>query len=173
MEDHSVHAVRELGQPAKGDAQLQRTIDFFSRASRFAREKNPELVISCFVYAFMSDKVLNACAAIDELDYFGIDGKCFPKVEPSGKTLFGNIERAIAACRKHHTGTLALIETQKLTASQLQATVEHLPDFLEHDIGHLLYYYHGACRDDDEWCMNRMRPLLSNWRQRRNPTEQR
>jgi len=159
-EDHSAHAKRELGEPAKGGTQLKHTVDFFSRASRFARDKKPELTISCFVFAHLPDAILTACAAIDELDFFGIDGKCFPSDVPEAKTLFGNFERVVTACRTHDVGTLALIETQNLEARQLEATVEYLPQFLKKPVDHLLYYYHGACRDDDEPCMRAMQPLL-------------
>ena len=166
-EDHSVHAIRALGEPSRGEAQLKNTVKFFSQVNRSAREKKPGLTLSCFVYAFLPDDILAVCATIDELDFFGIDGKCFPLGGSNKKTLFGNFERVVTACRKNDVGTLALIETQNLEASQLQATVEHLPAFLEQPADHLLYYYHGACRDDDEQCMKSMQPVLKEWRHRR------
>ncbi len=166
-EDHSQHAIRALGEPAKGEVQIRHTIDFFSAASRHARARRPDLVISCFVYAHMPDDILTACASIDELDYFGIDGRCWPGDAPDTKTLFGNMERATVACGKHGVGTLALIETQTMRAGDAQRTIAHLAAFLERPIGHLLYYYHGACRDDEEFCMTSMQPILRNWRSRR------
>jgi len=163
-EDHSSHAVRALGGPAGGDAHLERAVDFFGRASRHARERKPDLVISAFVYAFLPDATLRACAGIEALDFFGIDGKCYPGDGPTAKTLLGNFERVVAACGDKSVGTLALIETQKLPASRQAATVEHLPGFLTRPVDHLLYYYHGACAEDGEACMRAMKPLLRDWR---------
>ena len=165
-EDHSKHAIATLGKPAQGETQIVGTTEFFSQASRFAREKRQDLSISCFVYAFLADSILTACAAIAELDFFGIDGTCIPDDSPDSKTLVGNFDRVLAGCRENDTGTLALIETQNLQLDQLAATVEHLPAFLERPIDHLLYYYHGACQDDDTMCMKSMQPILREWRDR-------
>lgn len=161
--DHSEHAIRALGKPSEGAVQMEKTIEFFSRANRVARQKRRDLTISCFTYAFLGDDVFAACAKMAGLDCFGIDGKCFPD-EPKGKTLFGNMERVAAACEPHGVKTLALIETQSLGAEALQKTVQYLPAFLKQPVDHLLYYYYGACREGAEACMEGMKPLLRAWR---------
>jgi len=168
-EDHSKHARETLGEPAKGKVQVQHAVDFFSQASRFARGKRTKLIISCFVYAYLPDDILDACASIDELDYFGIDGRCWPDKDPKTKVLFGNMSRARAACAKHDVGSLALIETQTMKGGEAQRTIAHLPAFLEQPVDHLLYYYHGACREDEDFCMDSMKPLLKKWRERSHP----
>jgi hypothetical protein len=163
-EDHSRHAIRALGEPARGPTQIRHTVDFFRRANRHARAIRPDLVLSCFVYAQLPAEILNACATMAGLDYFGIDGRCWPSRRRHAKVLFGNMNRAAAACRKTGVGTLALVETQNQKPGEADRTVRCLPAFLRYPVDHLLYYYHGASRVDEDRCMNGMAPLLKAWR---------
>jgi hypothetical protein len=163
-EDHSPHAIRALGEPSRGQAQIQRTVDFFSQASRVARAAQPDITLSCFIYAHQPDHIMRACAGIDELDYFGIDGRCWPSDDPGAKVLFGNMERALAASRSQGVGSLALIETQTPGPDEPERTLAHLPAFLDYPVDHLLYYYHGASRVDEDWLMEGMGRRLRAWR---------
>jgi hypothetical protein len=164
IEDYSAHAVRVLGRPAKVADQFQATIKFFSQANQFARGKKPELVISNFIYAHLPDAAMQSCASIQGLDYFGIDGRCWPGSQPAEKVLFGNMDRARKVCAARGLGSLALVETQFMGAADARRTLEHLPAFLEQPLDHLLYYYHGTSRNDEDVCMDGMRPLLEKWR---------
>jgi hypothetical protein len=164
VEDYSRHAIRALGEPARGAAQIRNTVDFFSRANRHALSIRPELVLSCFLYAYLPTGIMNACATMAGLDYFGIDGRCWPDRRKDAKVLFGNIKRVEAACRKTGTGKLALVETQNLVPGEADRCVRHLPAFLRHRVDHLLYYYHGASTVDEDRCMDGMAPFLKAWR---------
>jgi hypothetical protein len=126
----------------------------------------PDIALSCFVYAHMPDEILRACAGMDGLDSFGIDGHCWPDDRPRAKTLVGNLDRAAAACRARGRRLLALIETQlQPAAGWAQRTLEHLPALLEQPLDDVYCYYHGASATDDAGdCMERMKPHLSRWR---------
>jgi hypothetical protein len=165
-EDHSPQALAACGGPARGAAHRRRVMEFFGAANRRARERRPDLTIACFVYAQLSDEILQACATMDGLDSFGIDGHCWPDPAPGAKTLFGNIGRAARACRTHDRRLLALVETQLHHAAGWAArTLEHLPAFLNEPVDDLFYYYHGASATDDaEDCMEQMKLQLQRWR---------
>lgn len=165
-EDHSPHAIAALGGPARGAPHRQAVIDFFTAANRRARQRRPDILLSCFVYAHMSNEILQVTASMGDLDNFGLDGHCWPDDRPRAKTLIGNLDRAAAACRMHGRRLLALVETQ-LPAGPgwAQRTLDHLPALLAQPLDELLYYYHGAAASDDpEACMKAMKPLLTRWR---------
>jgi hypothetical protein len=165
-EDHSPHALAAHGGPARGAAHRRAVVDFFAAANRRARERRPDIALSCFVYAHMSDEILEACAAMDGLDSFGIDGHCWPDDQPRAKTLVGNLDRAAAACRRYGRGLLALVETQlQPKTGWSRRTLEHLPVLLERPLNDLLYYYHGASATDDAGAfMDEVKPVLRRWR---------
>jgi hypothetical protein len=165
-EDHSPSAIAAHGGPARGAAHRRAVVDFFAAANRHARQLRPDLRISCFVYAHMPDEILQACAAMDGLDSFGIDGHCWPDDGPRAKTLIGNLDRAAAACRTHGRRLLVLVETQlQSSAGWARRTLEHLPALVDQPVDDLLYYYHGASATDDaEACMEAMKPHLQRWR---------
>lgn len=164
-EDHTPAAIEELGEPSKGEAQRRKTVGFFGEATRHAKAKKSNLVVSCFVYAQLSDEIFKVCATIDDLDYFGIDGRCFPESEHTcAKVLPGNIERAASACADAGTGVMALVETQHASEAEIDKTLKHLPAFLDGPVDHLMYYYHGVSLDDMDRLMAGMKPLLSGWR---------
>jgi hypothetical protein len=164
-EDCSEAAIQEVGEPSRGDVQLRKTVEFFSEATRHARAKKPDLVISCFIYAQLGDAILQACAGIDGLDFFGIDGRCWPGPEGgTPKVLFGNIDRAASACAQADVGLMALVETQGADEDGIQKTLRHLPAFLESPVDHLMYYYYGVSLADMDRLMDGMKPLLKAWR---------
>ena len=108
------------------------------------QDQKPDLVLSCFIYAHLDDMIMRHCAAIDELDYFGIDGLCRPNpgTYPRFKTVFGNIDRALAACRAANVKSFCLVETG--AGIPLEQTIGYVKDVLKTPIDHLLYYYFGS-----------------------------
>ena len=165
-EDHSEAAVKALGGPSTGETHVRNMADFFSEATRHARAKKPELVISCFVYAHFSDMIMRHFAAIEGLDYFGIDGLCRPNpgTYPRFKTVFGNMDRANAACREAGVKSFCLVETGP--GIPLEQTIGYVREFLKTPIDHLLYYYFGSCTGPMERYMDEMKSLVTEWRRR-------
>jgi len=165
-EDHSEAAIKALGGPGTGEAHIRNMAEFFSKASRHARAKKPDLVLSCFIYAQLSDFIMNTCARIDELDYFGIDGLCRPNpgTFPGYKTVFGNFERSAAAARAAGRKTFCLVETG--SGISLEQTIGYVKDFLKTPVDSLLYYYYGSNIGPMEKYMNSMKVVLKDWRRR-------
>ncbi len=166
-EDHSEAAVLALGGPSTGETHVRNMAEFFSKANRHALEKKPDLVTSCFVYAHFSDLIMQAFAAIDGLDYFGIDGLCRPNpgTYPRFKTVFGNMDRANAACRAAGVKSFCLVETGP-GGIPLEQTIAHVREFLKTPIDHLLYYYHGSCTSPMDRYMSEMKTVVQAWRRR-------
>ncbi|MCE9616066.1 MAG: hypothetical protein K8T26_17480 [Lentisphaerae bacterium] len=165
-EDHSEAAIKALGAPSTGETHVRHMAEFFSKATRHARAKKPDLTISCFVYAHFSDLIMRHFAAIDGLDYFGIDGLCRPNpgTYPRYKTVFGNMDRANAACKAAGVKSMCLIETGP--GIPLEQTIGHVKDFLKTPVDHLMYYYYGSCTSPMERYMREMKTVVRDWRQR-------
>jgi hypothetical protein len=166
-EDHSEAAVKALGGPSTGETHVKNMAAFFSKATLHARTKKPDLVMSCFIYAWFEDWILRHCAAIEGLDYFGIDGIAVPHEDPRRKSVFGNFQRAAAAARAAGKKSLCLVETGPNTGLGLEKTIGYVREFLQTaPVDHLLYYYYGSCLGPMRRYMSEMKKVVKKWRQR-------
>jgi len=165
-EDHSEAALKILGEPSRGETHVRHMAEFFSTATRHARAKKPDLTISCFVYAHFSDMIMKHFAAMDGLDYFGIDGLCRPNpgTYPRFKTVFGNMDRANAACKAAGVKSMCLIETGP--GIPLEQTIGYVKEFIQTPIDNLMYYYYGSCVTPMDGYMREMKTVMRDWRQR-------
>lgn len=163
-EDHSEAALKVLGEPSRGETHVRHMAEFFSKATRHARAKKADLTISCFVYAHFSDMIMKHFAAVDGLDYFGIDGLCRPNpgTYPRYKTVFGNMDRANAACKAAGVKSMCLIETGP--GIPLEQTIGYVKEFIRTPIDNLMYYYYGSCVTPMEGYMREMKTAMRDWR---------
>lgn len=170
-EDHSQWAIKEVGRPAEEQDMIDGTVACFSKINRLLKSRYPNLRISCFLYADSADTHVTNCAAIDLLDEFGCDGKCFPSgASAAGEgggnkvLLGGNDARFAAAARANGIKPFTLLETQLLDTPALELSLKHLPEFLQKKTGHLVYYYYPYGMGDPERFMPEIGKTLANWR---------
>lgn len=147
---------------------------FFSDINAELKKVKPELQIVFFDEACRNDTVVEVCATIEHLDYYGTDGHPYPQ-EKSEHT--GNRSRKVLPCwgeryletgRKNGVKTMMLIENHRLTGDQLDYTEETLPDIINYDLDMLIYYYYGFYKDDTERNMDIIRKNIRKFKQRDN-----
>ena len=165
-EDHSDAAVRALGGPSTGETHVRDMADFFSKATMHARARKPGLVVSCFIYAWFNDMIMTHCAAIEGLDYFGIDGVAIPHEDPWRKSVFGNFQRSARAARGAGKKSLCLVETNPNSGLGIEKTIGYVREFLLTPVDHLLYYYYGSSLGPMERYMSEMKAVVREWRRR-------
>ncbi len=169
-EDHSEWAKRALGRPAGPADRLAGTVACFGQANRLIRQRHPQLTISSFLYASCPDEQVRACAAIDRLDEFGCDGKCWRPGELAtgegggGKVLLGNFERFRTAAAANGRRSFVLLETQLLDAPALELTLQRLPEFLAAGPDHLVFYYYPYGLAEPDRFMPPIGAALAKWR---------
>ena len=170
-EDHSHWAVEALGRPAKEQDMIEGTVACFSKINRQLKKMQPDLRISAFLYADSSDEHVARCAAIELLDEFGCDGKCYPPgVSVAGEgggnkvLLGGHDARFAAAAQAHNLTPFTLLETQLLDTPEMELSLQHLPGFLQQKTGHLVYYYYPYGMGDPERFMSELGKALAAWR---------
>jgi hypothetical protein len=149
------------------DAHNRDVAEFFSRLNARVRSVRPEIILSLFIYADADDRVLQAAAGIEGLDYFGCDGKAARPDDPGrqehpGKTLLGPGERFLPIARERGVGTLMLIENHNTDTEGMATLDRRLPETLGLDVDHWIYYYYGRNCDDPDGVMGIMSRHLSN-----------
>lgn len=97
-------------------------------------------------------------AKMKHLDYFGTDGKPWPRsasplgteTERSKKVIPKYGERFFEEARKNGLKTMALPENIKMVKSEYDLMEKHLPDILKLDMDMWVYYYYGRNHEDPE-----------------------
>ncbi len=161
------HVCGDFDDPRLLDTHNRQVAEFFSRLNAHIRSTRPEVAISLFIYADAEDRVLEAAADIEGLDYFGCDGKATRPHDPGrqehpGKTLLGPGERFLPLARQRDMGTLMLIENHNTDIEGMAALDRRLPETLGLDVDHWIYYYYGRNCDDPEGVMEIMARHLAN-----------
>ncbi len=145
--DYSPKAKEALPAHAPAEAHAQAMADFYSKVNAYIREKYPSLTISMFVYANVSDMIIEKASAIRHLDYFGCDGRPWSaadggKLESDNKVLIGPGEKFLAAARKNGKKGLMLIENHNMPAEDIKIMDKGLPKVLALKPEQLIYYYY-------------------------------
>lgn len=170
-EDHSAAAIAHLGHPA-GDAEmLEGTVNCFSAMNRHLKQAHPGLRIACFLPSCNEQRIVERCAAIDLLDEFGCDGKCYcPGESGVGEggdrkvLLGGNDARFADAAIRNGRLPFTLLETQLLDEFTLDLTLRRLPEFLASKEGHLVYYYYPYGMESPDRYMTDIGRAMAEWR---------
>lgn len=142
---------------------MQDFAQFFSDINAELKKVKPELQIVFFDEACRNDTVVEVCATIEHLDYYGTDGHPYPTEmsEHTGNRALKVLpvwgERYLKAGRKNGVKTMMLVENHYLTGEQLDHTEETLPEIINYDLDMLLYYYYGFYKDDTERNMDIIR----------------
>ncbi len=156
--DWSPMARAALSTGAGREAHIDAAADFYDRVGAYARQCNPEIVISMFLQAHDNGYAVERCARISTLDYFGCDGRPWrPEdggpVKGRGKELIDQARRFLSAAKKNGKGGLILIENITMSAEHCAIMDRHLPQVLQYGAAHVLYYYYGLNVDDPDRAM--------------------
>lgn len=160
--DYSPAAVKVLGDNPDWDTHLGHIANFFSRVSEHGKQVQSDLRIAMFLYAHLDQKVIDIFARQSGLDDFGCDGRPWKPEDqggddsdgtPAKKTLLGPGERFLPAARANGKNTLMLIENHAIREADCDLMDRRLPEVLQLDVDHWLYYYYGRNCDDPERVM--------------------
>jgi hypothetical protein len=143
--------------------------DFFGKVNKYIKARYPEKFISLFIYANQSQEVIECAAAIEQLDYFGCDGRPWSanesgQLEQPGKILIGPGERFIEAAKRNGKKSLFLIENHNMQAENNAWMDKRLPDVLAMKPDHLIYYYYPRNVDKPEENMTIIKKHLKNFK---------
>lgn len=121
--------------------------DFFSEINEYAKKLKPELIISATVYGNTSSHILPYLAKIKFIDYVGMDGRPWGledkgTAELNGKVIIGQQKRFKEAALKEGKKLVVLIENHNMRAIDNKLMDKKLPEVLDLNIPHLIYYYY-------------------------------
>jgi hypothetical protein len=150
--DHSKAAIEKLGKNAPIASYNQAFTDFWSDINSHIKTNHPQVQTNMFLYANMSEDVIESAAGIKNLDCFGCDGRPWGTKDSGvneshhsdglSKTLLDAGERFLPEARKHHIKTLWLVENHNMRDKDVALMDKRFPEVLEKDVDHLIYYYY-------------------------------
>ncbi|MCC5831358.1 MAG: hypothetical protein JJU36_18115 [Phycisphaeraceae bacterium] len=161
IRDYSPSARAALGERIDDPAaQLAAQAGFFGRVNGHARAQRGDLRTALFIFGHSDAARIAACAAIQPLDEFGLDGRPWWRADggmddngsggPPSKWLLDQGPAFIEAARSAGKRSYALLENHALPASCHELIDRRLPEVLAMDWDHLAYYYYPrSCQDPD------------------------
>ncbi|MEM7109725.1 MAG: twin-arginine translocation signal domain-containing protein [Bacteroidota bacterium] len=144
--------------------------NFFSRLNRHIHHNHPGKSTHLFAYANWRNEVIKTMAGIEELDYFGCDGRPWPvdaggQVEQSGKNLLGGPgKQYLEAARSNGKKGLLLIENHNMPAENNALMDKFLPEVMALEPEQLIYYYYPRNVDKPDENMALIAKHLKNFR---------
>lgn len=178
--DFSPNAVAQKPPDSTDDWYTDSVCDFFDDVSGYAKSVNPNVVVSLFIYSTYSDSdenpyVLQRCAQINNIDYFGCDGRPWRVTDdlgplgdgrsPNTKVLLPNAQQFIAAARQNGKGGVLLMENFDYDPPQpyyIDLTARTVPEVIALKPEHLIYYYYGRSLTDPDSAMKVIATALDN-----------
>ncbi len=168
--DYSVQAKRNISDLENVSLHNAAFSNFFSTLNKHIRENHPGKITNLFAYANWRQEVVGSMAAIEELDYFGCDGRPWPvdaggQVEQTGKNLLGGPgKNFINAARTNGKKGLLLIENHNMPAENNALMDKYLPEVAALEPEHLIYYYYPRNVDKPDENMAIIAKHLKNFR---------
>lgn len=169
IEDYHPLALAQLGNSPTYDDFINANVHFYSQLNKHVKSVNPNKKIALFVYASKPDSVIEACAKIEHLDVYGCDGRPWGekdggKLESKGKVLLdGQGEKFIQAAKKNGKQSLWLIENHNMADDDIQLLEKRMPDVVNSNVDHLIYYYYPRNLSQPDKIMNIIRKNLKNF----------
>lgn len=132
--------------------------DFFSGVNKTIKEKKKDCTIVYFDEAVRPDIVVEESAKMQHIDYFGTDGKPWPReasplgmeTERSMKVVHKYGERFFTEARKNKLKTMCLPENHNMSKEDNDLMEKHLPEIMKMDIDMWVYYYYGRNQEEPE-----------------------
>ncbi len=154
-EDFSAAAIKTLGIASSYQERVKHYADFFSSVNSYLRKKHPEITLSLFNQAMVNDMVINTMASIQELNYYGCDGRPWStadggQLESAGKTLLDNGPKFLDAAKANHVKSLLLMENHNLQSVDFPLLKKGIPKVMAMNPDQLIYYYYPRNVDDPE-----------------------
>lgn len=181
-QDYSANAVAQKPPGSSDDWYTDTVCDFFDDVSGYAKSINPDVVVSLFIYSTYSDSdqnpyVMQRCAQIKNIDYFGCDGRPWHVSDDLGplgdgnnpytKVLLPNAQQFIAAAQQNGKGGVVLMENFSFDPPEpyyIDLMTRTIPQVITLKPEHLIYYYYGRSITDPDAVMKVTATALDNAR---------
>ena len=142
--------------------------DFFSTLNKHIRDNYPDVETNLFAYANMPDHIIDSLKTITDLDYMGCDGRPWSAndvgdVEQVGKVLIGPGQKFQQAAKEAGMKSLFLIENHNMSAENNALMDRKLPEVIDLNPDHLIYYYYPRNLDKPEENMQIIRKHVKNF----------
>lgn len=159
LPDYSSKAIENLGKDASWKSYIKAVIDFFADINKHIKNTHPEITTCMFAYADSSDIIVNEGAQAGYLDFYGCDGRPWRNEdgghqESAGKVLLGTGERFLKAAHDNNKKSLWLIENHNMRDTDTTLMDKRLPELMQKEIDHLIYYYYPRNIQNPDTNMN-------------------
>jgi hypothetical protein len=147
LRDFSPEAQAACGPSPSLEQCVDQNVRFFSKVNAAIKSLNPQLTTSLFLYASYEDMVVNKMATIEQLDYYGCDGRPWREAdggtpESKGKYLLGNGERFLEAAHQNGKKSLWVLEHHNMQDKDLPLLDRRMPEVLTKPIDQTIYFYY-------------------------------
>lgn len=165
--DYHELAIKKLGKNPAKEAFINANVEFYSTINKNIKTEFPDKKIALFIYANKDDLTVNKCATIGNLDTYGCDGRPWSnadggKQESEGKVLLGGVgQRFIDAARANNKESLWLIENHNMANDDIPLLEKGLPEVIQSEVGHLVYYYYPRNLSQPDKIMNIIKENIS------------
>ena len=146
--DYHEIALKKLGKNAPFEAYVDANVDFYSEVNASIKANFPDKEIGLFIQSNKSDMIMKKCATISDLDIYGCDGRPWGntdggKLESHGKVLLDGVgQRFIDTVKANNKKSLWLIENHNMADADLEILKNRLPEVIDSEVDHLIYYYY-------------------------------
>ena len=165
--DYHPLAIEKFGKAASGADQVNTTLEIFAACNRRAREMKPDLRINSFIYADLSDEIIEAWSITEGFDDIGPDGRVARAGDPGvehTKVLLDQQPRFNELAQKVGRRSFCLIEFQDGSVEQAENTLRRLPEFMEMAPQHVAAYYRPLVDEPAAEITDQIGPVLRDWR---------
>ena len=171
--DYSQAAREALGNQINKDRHNKAFSDFWSELNKHIKENHPSVSTHFFIQAkaWKKPNVLKHSSQISHLDYYGCDGRPWyikdgGQLESEGKVLLGEEQGEVFLdlAKKNGKKSLWLIENHNMAMADAQLMDKRMPEIMEKDVDHLIYYYYPRNLEDPDKIMNIMASHLKKWK---------
>lgn len=172
--DYSAAAISKMGSNATLNEYNQAFADFWSLVNSHVKAQYPEVLLSLFTYASYGNDpdLVSQIVGIDGLDYVGCDGRPWKNTdagvnESAGKVLLSDEGGLtyLKASKEQGKKVLWLIENHNMEKKDNKLMDKRMPEVLEADVDHLMYYYFPRNLEDPDSNMSILLKHLSQIRQ--------
>lgn len=145
--DYHPRSLELHGDKPKWENHIDEVSKFFSKVFTFQKTNFPKVSSHLFVYANSHPVIRASAAQIENLDFYGCDGRPWNSGEgvhneQAGKNLVDKAPAFIEEAKKNKKKSLILIENHNMVAEDYPLMQKRLPEVKALKTDHVIYYYY-------------------------------
>ncbi|MBQ0734680.1 hypothetical protein [Aquimarina celericrescens] len=156
--DYAPNARETLGERPSVETHEANYCEFISKLNDHIRNKHGNKIINFFAYPYLSNSFIEEASKIRHLDYYGADGRAYPKAEKpesfrGKKYLIGEGKvgkRYIEKATEKKLKSMVLIENFNTQIQEYPLLEKHLDTIITMADQFAYYYYPRSCAEPDK-----------------------